>query len=296
MPLGTGLLGGARLDIVGFHLPIAVSAAGTFTAIQTFFWQLEKVQSRGNRQFVGRWLMRLTPPDANWSVIIVELFQRLFGAHHWTWRCFGASSLMTILTILAYTYIYWFIVDRGVPPVMYLLGPNGYETFIYLPLACLSDFITLWITRAMLSKAARSVHVMGITVFIIVNLVATIGLIDASVLITGLAIALASGQAAQIDGALPLLYGLRAALAEITFEVFVRGNVKFQLLYTTALITSVWLWAYLFVAQVIRLLTYVPPAIHCLSKVVDLKEHPVRSIGTVIAFLSAGFVWVVNLF
>jgi hypothetical protein len=41
------------VDLAGFHLPTAASAAATFTVVQGFFWHLEKTQNRNNRGCQG---------------------------------------------------------------------------------------------------------------------------------------------------------------------------------------------------------------------------------------------------
>ena len=47
------------------------------------------------------------------------------------------------------------------------------------------------------------------------------------------------------------------------------------------------MWAYVFAAQSVRLLAYVPLFITFLSKIADVKEHPVRVLGFVAGALSA---------
>lgn len=71
-----------------------------------------------------------------------------------------------------------------------------------------------------------------------------------------------------------------------TFSEFVNR----QAMYLLALLTSAWLWVYMMVAAALRLLSYVPVVVRKLSKVMDMDEHPVRSIGYIAAALSA--LWV----
>jgi hypothetical protein len=66
--------------------------------------------------------------------------------------------------------------------------------------------------------------------------------------------------------------------------------------YGVAILTSAWLWAYVASAQVMRLLACVPRFLHALSKVADIKEHPVRVLGFVAALITAAGVAVLSIF
>jgi hypothetical protein len=58
--------------------------------------------------------------------------------------------------------------------------------------------------------------------------------------------------------------------------------------------TSAWLWLYILTAAAIRLFLVVPLLLRVLPRVVDIDQHPVRSLGFLIAAISAGTVGVIS--
>lgn len=66
------------------------------------------------------------------------------------------------------------------------------------------------------------------------------------------------------------------------------------LFYFAAFLTSAWLWAYILIAYALRLLRSVPGVVRFLSKIMDLNEHPVRSVGYVVAAVSSMIIAVIT--
>jgi len=62
------------------------------------------------------------------------------------------------------------------------------------------------------------------------------------------------------------------------------------LFYFAAFLTSAWLWAYILIAYALRLLR----SVRFLSKIMDLNEHPVRSVGYVVAAVSSMIIAVIT--
>jgi hypothetical protein len=286
------------VDLAGIHLPAAATVGGsvgvTFLAVQGFFLRLEKIQSRDNRRFVGRWLMGLTAPDEKWTGIVVELFHRLFGEHHWTVRCFLVSSVMTTITILAALFVVATITsDHGAAQFLSrLLGPFVYR---YLPFACLFDFVSLFVTRQILYQTARASSRISIGAFVLADLGATTILFwSAATLAACLFLVALYGDMPWVSTVSKLRYVFPFAASEVTSN-FTRPTGIFGALYAASLVTSAWLWAYLLVSQIVRWLSYLPASVQFLARVIDINEHPVRSIGTVIALISAGCVGLLHL-
>src|SRR4051812_49356786 len=59
-------------------------------------------------------------------------------------------------------------------------------------------------------------------------------------------------------------------------------------------LTCAWIWAYMLTASLMRALRYVPPAMEVISKIVDIANHPVKSLGYVTAAISGAVVWVLS--
>jgi hypothetical protein len=60
-----------------------------------------------------------------------------------------------------------------------------------------------------------------------------------------------------------------------------------RVLLLAPLLTTAWLWVYLIVAYVMRAIIGFPSLLKLLSKVMDLENHPVRTVGYVAATVSA---------
>ena len=96
------------MDIGGLHIPTVVgtgvSATATFGFVYTLFSRFEKLQSRKNRHFVAHWLLGLKVPQDGSEHFFIELFDKLFGPRHWSFRCVAASSILTtVLVVLAFS-------------------------------------------------------------------------------------------------------------------------------------------------------------------------------------------------
>jgi hypothetical protein len=70
------------MDIAGVHIPAAIAAGGTFGAVYSAFVRADRIQSRNNRRFVGRWLLRLAVPGPEWGTFFRELLANFFGPKH----------------------------------------------------------------------------------------------------------------------------------------------------------------------------------------------------------------------
>ena len=162
------------------------------------------------------------------------------------------------------------------------------QILLLLPLitACFVDYLSLWKTRYLLSHITaftRNITVMGV---IFADLVGTIVLYISmfTVLAIGILAALTGAANGRILPVIPMAF-------KLVFEKFVlEGSSGLGLLPAATLLTSAWLWAYILAAYAMRLLSYIPPVLRFLSRFMDFTEHPVRSLGWVIAVLSSGAV------
>ena len=134
------------MDIAGHHIPGLVSAAGTFASVYGVFARFDRIQSRNNRRFVGRWLAGLSAPQIGWDSFFVELFQRIFGTNHWSVKCLLRSALMSLFIINI--PVLYFVVN--ITPVVgnYWLDPVViYANTTLICLACIVNYLSLWKTR-----------------------------------------------------------------------------------------------------------------------------------------------------
>jgi hypothetical protein len=80
------------MDIFGYHIPGLIGVGATFGSVYGAFAKFDADQSEENRQFVREWLLGLKVDDQQWARFFKELFTRVFGDRHLSWKCFGRSA------------------------------------------------------------------------------------------------------------------------------------------------------------------------------------------------------------
>lgn len=285
------------MDIVGYHIPVIVTAATAattaFTAVLGAFARFDKDQSDDNRKFVRDWLLGLKVDTGSWNQFFLELFSRFFGSKHLSLKCVTRSFTLSFGIITGILLV--FTVRRVLTGESTIDSETSNFYPFGLALACgiVADYFSLWKTRFILTR---------INLFSnwFVALAAVIGDFLATTLILEImySIAMILDEifiALWFDaGLFPL--GPAALHAALFAKIILFGGVleyppKFDSmgawLYVAALLTSAWLWVYLLVAYGMRgfgvLLRWIAP----LSKFMDFENHPVRTIGYVAATISA---------
>lgn len=280
------------MDIGGFHLPTmmgAIAAGGAaFTAVYGIFSRFDDIQSQENRTYVSRWLFGLQVPKKGSEHFFVDLFNKLFGPKHWSFRCALTSIILTIFFL-----IFAFFVNPS--------GTTSSHETHYNPLAsvswrhwamgaCVVDYLSLWKTRLILTKISTLHNVLASAFFVLFDAIITTVLF--SFLPFLLMFLLVSSHFGIIN---TITYALWDHLAEtVGIQIGMTIGYLFTIYYFVALLTSAWLWAYVFASQAVRLLAYVPRFVLFLSKVVAINEHPVRVLGFVAGLLSACIMALIN--
>jgi hypothetical protein len=273
------------MDIAGFHIPSIVGASGTYVSVYNVFSHFERLQTDKNRKFVSKWLKGLNAPQGEWGEFFMELFRRVFGDKHLSLKCLLRSIFLT-LALMVFLYLI-ILPSAGLSG----LRSNYYWAFlIFAAAACATDYFSLWKTRAILTRfeTFRSkMTVFGIVVFDFVGttLIFLACWVPLIYILTGI-------MNGEWGSPLPVFIDAVDGVSKL-----LRGNVSIRdnTFYITALLTSVWLWAYIVVAYFLRLLSYAPVFVQFLSKAADLDNHPVRTIGYVVAAFCAVFVALVAL-
>lgn len=272
------------MDIFGIHLPTLAGAAGVFASIYGAFAKFDGVQSDENRKFTRDWLLGLKADDRQWSSSFKEIFASIFGAKHFSFKCFSRSAALSVaLAACIWTYIA-VTIDNPYADSSDLLR----VVLFWILAVIIADYLSLWKTRFLLTRP--SLLNGGVVAIAIILLDALATLILYTFII---AIVRASFLVTEV---VPLLIGRdHGSLNKEDLEWFDRiirmrvwqMNHLALLLYLAPLFTSAWLWAYLIVAYGMRTVNRLPPLLRVLSKVVDVQSHPVKSIGYVAGIASA---------
>lgn len=269
------------MDISGFHVPSILSASGTFASVYGAFSRFDGIQSEANRSFVSSWLKGFKAPQAEWSAFFLEIFRNFFGEKHLSLKCFWRSALLSVFIAAAITAPKLLPVSSGD------FTGDVVETLLsWLVASCITDYLSLWKTRALLTRFDAVRKRTTVAGLIAIDFVGT-------TIIYLLSWELASHllYLVMLGRWIPELIVTKSFLPRF-MEVFFGGHFweSDLLFYRVALLTSAWLWMYVIVSQILRILTYVPSFVAGLSKVADLDEHPVRTIGVIVAVVSAAAV------
>jgi hypothetical protein len=282
------------MDIAGFHIPGFVSASTAFTSVYAVFYRFDRIQSKKNRQFVSYWLKGVQAPHTQWNLFFLELFARLFGSRHLSFRSFitsAALSMCLVAGVLAYL-----IVRTGDYPTFEMLnGTTILFASLFLFTNIVSDYLSLWKTRVFLTKIGTLSRYITLFGVVIIDLAATTllyissGIFVTTILEIGFDTLTWQLWIDNIEQVVTGVFGLnKGFLSDLpnTFRNF----------YLVSLLTSAWLWMYVATAILMRGLLFLPTAISGLSKIADLDEHPVRTIGFGAGLISAVVVGVGTMF
>ena len=273
------------MDFAGWQLPGVLSAGATFTSVYAAFARLDRIQSRANRQFVSRWLLGLKTNGTDWRVFFVEVFGRFFGRKHLSWRCVIASFGLSVLLVSVVVLISFL---RTVDPVTQV--ENLVDFGVIAATACIADYASLGKTRLLLtSRLLQGKGAAFLLLVVAADFVATtlcyLFVLSALVVLA----LLMSGRRGWNE--LPDIFLLWfKTLAGDVRQNWRSGASFFELSYAAALLTSAWLWAYMVAAALWRAVASLPNVLRNLGKVVDMHEHPIRSLGFVASVISAGVV------
>jgi len=285
-----------------YHWPILAAAAGAFASVYGAFAKFDADQSDENRKFTSDWLLGLKADDRQWSNSFKEIFTSIFGERHFSLKCFFRSVALTA-ALLACFWVYFFITnypfpdfpvshDNPVEMIRFLLPTIMNTLFI----AIVADYLSLWKTRIVLTRL--NLFNNGIIAILIVILDALATLVIYAIIFTMTSAYRYDSIMSIEDEPSFIGYITKTFIQVIVSELWPSLNLDpefiqtqytdpFRLLYLAPLFTSAWVWVYLLVAYGMRAVNHIPPLLGVLSKVLDVKSHPVKSIGYIAGLASA---------
>jgi hypothetical protein len=213
------------------------------------------------------------------------LFECVFGARHFSWRCVRASVLFS-LAVAAGLFALFILNDlkqfvaffrstweQGISP--------GDQTFLsmigaWVIWSLVPDYFNLLKTRKVLAViTAREIDRLSVLACILF-----------ADFIVGIAIFLLTfGPIAIFGGA--LLHG--TANLGIAFDKYIETsrlfNVFSEPFFWASMVPSIWLWLYVAATLIVRLAVRTAPAFRFSMYLFDIDQHPIRSVGIVAAVL-----------
>ena len=170
----------------------------------------------------------------------------------------------------------------------------GFTILYNLVCSCAVDYFSLWKTRWLLTRVGTLGSKVALPWIVIADVILTSLLFflvyRGVVIIIILPITI-------ITSDYTVLFASATDFSDFLrpFKTGQRSLFPMNLLYFTTLLTSAWVWAYVFGAYTIRAFAFIPPALRAMSRIMDLDEHPVRSLGWVVAATSSTVMWIITL-
>jgi hypothetical protein len=161
--LGSRRWGDQFMDIGGIHVPTVVTSSAAFGAVWSAFARFDRMQSRTNRRFIGRWLLALQEPERHWNAFFAELFTKFFGKEHFSWKCFLRSITLTLVIVGSLFGFNFALI--GIPPLVVVI--------MVLCGTCVNDYISLGKTRFLLTRMTRTDKLFIMAAVVIADLVTT---------------------------------------------------------------------------------------------------------------------------
>lgn len=98
-------------------LVYVASWASVTGGVWALFDRAETVATEEAKQAVARWLRNLDPagPLEWWPATFAAVFDRVFGARHLSWRCFGRSCVASVASVAILTGL-WVVLRRAAAP------------------------------------------------------------------------------------------------------------------------------------------------------------------------------------
>ena len=289
------VLGGLMADSgVEFYM---MAWAGTTGGVWFLFEKAESALSESSRAQVTEWLT-LTRFREGVSAIpeqFANLFDRVFGEQHLSWRCFLRSTLASAVMVSVLLTLEatgpW---TQGVTQVMtaYAEGSEPFVIALSLPglvagavlLNVVPDYLSLLQTRYAIKWAQRSHRLLAV---LVIDFLATlvVSFVFISVVATGALIA--------------VLVEIGPPLTQERFiEPFVGESALFQgsrtllasyvrIYFLSAFFTSVWLWLHMLTWAISRTLVRMSGGVGFLLRVTDVERQPFRSMGFVSVIITS---------
>lgn len=271
--------------MVGFAV-----ALGVYAAVCSLLWlgfvRLEGLLEDDARTKIANWIRgeRSTDDSRRWPASFVELFDRVFGEKHLSWRCFWrsclASAMAVVVMMAVFMMSYPLLVDEIIRKPHRLIGIG----FITAILNLFPDYLSLLETRYILRRMAvgEKVRTLGpamLSVWLVIDIAATLAIIYAALFCL---IVILFGKKTLgfmgMEGAWWLMFD------------GVTGSWPGIFIYTT-FVTSVWLWLYAFSGIVVRLVNRVKRIRDFLDGNLKLQDRPLSVMGGVLVVLFTLVYW-----
>jgi len=273
-----------------------VGAAGLASMIWVGFDRLEKVAEEGLRDQIRTWLKSESSGWENTLTQASGLLDRFFGQKHVSWRCFFLSALISVISFLGLTFLFFgdYIIND--------IGPIKTRIIYFIPLVfmivmalnIIPDYFSLWESRVILRLMKGNFTIPRVTLLFALDLIISGVIILGWVGIVLFLIGMTQPEQAIKPG--EILWGMilkgdflhtpaqaMASFWGLGLLVWFCALLPLLTTYTT----SVWVAIYVLAAFSIRFLSSIQFIKNLANKFFNIETQPIRTIG----FMAWAGVW-----
>ena len=283
--------------------PGQLAAGGVLAGIVwKFFERVESVLNDNTKLEIAAWLLgvKVGKKVEAWPDTFANIFDRVFGARHLSWRCFWRSctaSVASVCIVLCLMCTKMPLADDAA--ILKLVLFSGLQSVApLLVVNCVPDYLSLLETRFMLNLM-RS-HATTICRALVVLIDFAITLIIAVVAASFATLIRYSGiviQAVLQSNAPHKLEIIRLVLPALGRQFLTTRWIAFNIvalapLYITpAFFTSIWLWLYAGSGFLLKAARRFDIGFEWFNRHFDIEKKPLQSIGLVAGALVAVVYW-----
>jgi hypothetical protein len=277
------------MDIFGIKIVSLTALFGSWAVVTGGVWKLfdriEKVASQEAKENASQWLLQLKMEDhfTNWANTFSEAFDNIFGARHFSWRCFYRSAIASLIAVIVVTLFWGYI--RTEEFLSFVGDSDFFEDlfFIFLVTAILNmlpDYISLLESRYIISFLRKSHSVFKHIALIFADLILTslIGFIAFGILSTAL-------DENIINYFLSFVLPLSAEKD---------GDPSLGIWFYSTFFTSVWIWIYILSGICLFSQKRTKLFVAKFNKFFDIKNKPFMSmVGAAIIIITVAYIVVI---
>jgi hypothetical protein len=268
----------------------------TVGAVWFLFDKSEQTLRGPVKQAISSWLRNADPQRivSDWPRYFRNVFDGVFTDQHRSWRCFKRSCAASATSTLILAVI-WLLFRPS--DFVYTLSEidtpsDALAVTLLVPVLGLwnmvIDYLSLLETRTLIGVMERARTSTGLVAILIGDLVATAMIFVAGAYLSFIPVATI---------ALPLAGGGPPEWHEVTDwfsavgEFLVRGSTftgaldgypSLGILMYSTLLTSAWLWAFGISSLAVRIAGRVSAGVRLVTRILDVDEKPIQSIGLVV--------------
>lgn len=277
-------------------LSAIVVACGYMVAVFGFFSKVEEIVPNAFKERLGATLENTGHINKESAVnYFPQLFNSFFGERHWTLKCVVRSCTLSI-SVTAFMLVVWLV--RYQDDIPYTIRVTGLNSLIFSVLAsifllCIPNYISLYKSRILMKvMRQRSFSTIGVLFIAIADFFLSILVLILFIYLMShlFQYSILGDFLSSINPSMAFSYDSintwyidQAFLLRDPYSVDFPDSIPAGVFFYATAITSIWLLLFIVSTSLIRLLS----RISLLKTVLNLKEHPIKSIGLIAGLITA---------